>query len=55
MKDVYAELESERSKLLQMIENTHRKGIPLVQSRVILAQSRKVDNLILRAAIRKRK
>ena len=51
----YADLERERRKLIRLIDDTLKKGIPITQNEVILAQSRKVDTLILRTPLMNRK
>jgi hypothetical protein len=46
--DLYYELERERRKLIQLIIDAKKLGIPIIKNDAILAQSRKVDASILK-------
>lgn len=48
-KNINEELERERRKLDELAEKAREKGIPLSQDEAVLAQSRKIDALILRS------
>lgn len=51
----YADLERERRKLIRLIDDALKKGVPITQNDAILEQSRKVDALILKTPLMKRK
>ncbi|MFZ5974022.1 MAG: hypothetical protein ACOYU3_01260 [Bacillota bacterium] len=46
MKNTYDELEKEREKLNNLVNEAIKNGVHISQNEVILAQSRKVDALI---------
>ena len=51
VKQLHDELELERTKLLQLVENAIEKRIPITNNRDILDQSLKVDKLIIKIQI----
>ncbi|NLA12138.1 MAG: hypothetical protein GX883_08440 [Firmicutes bacterium] len=46
--NIKEELEKEKKKLGELIEETYKKGLPLSQDEAVLVQSRKVDALIIK-------
>lgn len=47
-KNIDEELEKEKKKLGELVEEVSKKGLPLSQDEAVLAQSRKVDALIIK-------
>lgn len=47
-KDINVEIEAEKKKLEKLVEEAWKKGIPLSKDRAVLAQSRKIDKLVLK-------